>query len=130
VPKQLLCWRIDVCAIPFKPLILDILGASFVIQYVLIYIQLLLVIYALCCYLIYQSFNRPLDLCDTITSSPDILPVGYPGSHTNVLTLPNHHGSLGPTLPTSNMNARLPGSPGMVLGSSLPSPSTLNAPSR
>jgi hypothetical protein len=88
------------------------------------------IIYALCCYLIYQSFNRPLDLCDTITSSPDILPVGYPGSHTNVLTLPNHHGSLGPTLPTSNMNARLPGSPGMVLGSSLPSPSTLNAPSR
>ncbi|XP_051224686.1 chromatin modification-related protein EAF1 B isoform X3 [Lolium perenne] len=72
----------------------------------------------------------PLDLCDTITSSPDILPVGYPGSHTNVLTLPNHHGSLGPTLPTSNMNARLPGSPGMVLGSSLSSPSTLNAPSR
>ncbi|CAM0881456.1 unnamed protein product [Alopecurus aequalis] len=63
----------------------------------------------------------PLDLCDTITSSPDALPVGYPGSH---------HGSLGPTLPTSNMNARLPGSPGMVLGSSLPSPSTLSVPSR
>uniref|UniRef100_A0ACD5VRC9 Uncharacterized protein n=1 Tax=Avena sativa TaxID=4498 RepID=A0ACD5VRC9_AVESA len=71
----------------------------------------------------------PLDLCDTITSSQDALPVGYPG-HTNVLTLPNHHGSPGPTLPTSNMNARLPGSPGLVLGSSLPSPSTLNAPSR
>lgn len=72
----------------------------------------------------------PLDLCDTITSSPDALPIGYQGSHTNVLTLPNHHGSLGPTLPTSNMNARLPGSPCMALGSSLPSPSALNTPSR
>lgn len=72
----------------------------------------------------------PLDLCDTITSVPDALPAGYPGSHTNALTVPNHHGSISPALPTSNVNPRLSGSPGMVLGSSLPSPSTLNAPSR
>lgn len=72
----------------------------------------------------------PLDLCDAISSNPDALSVGYPGPHTSGLTLPNHHGSLGPTLPTSNMNVRVPGSPGTVLGSSLQSPSVMNAPSR
>ncbi|KAF8670989.1 hypothetical protein HU200_050262 [Digitaria exilis] len=69
----------------------------------------------------------PLDLCDG-PSNTDTLSIGYPGSHTSGLALPNNHGSIGSTLPTSNVNSRLPGSPGMVLGSNSPLP--LNAPSR
>ncbi|OQU87040.1 hypothetical protein SORBI_3003G196300 [Sorghum bicolor] len=69
----------------------------------------------------------PLDLCDGPSNS-DALSIGYPGSHTSGLALPNNNCSVGPTLPTSNMNVRLPGSPGMVLGSNSPLP--LNAPSR
>ncbi|XP_062203024.1 chromatin modification-related protein EAF1 B-like isoform X2 [Phragmites australis] len=72
----------------------------------------------------------PLDLCDAVPSNSDALSIGYPGSHTSGLALPNNHGSIGPALPASNVNSRLPGSPGMVLGNNLPSPSTLNAPSR
>ncbi|XP_062180648.1 chromatin modification-related protein EAF1 B-like isoform X2 [Phragmites australis] len=72
----------------------------------------------------------PLDLCDEISPNLDAITPGsvYPGSQTNGLTLPNHQGSVGPTTPISNLNSRLPGSPGMVLGSNLPSPSTLNTP--
>ncbi|KAK8452987.1 hypothetical protein SEVIR_5G210200v4 [Setaria viridis] len=69
----------------------------------------------------------PLDLCDGPSNS-DTLSVGYQGSHTSGLALQNNHGSIGPTLPTSNVNSRLPGSPGMVIGSNSPLP--LNAPSR
>ncbi|XP_062232326.1 chromatin modification-related protein EAF1 B-like [Phragmites australis] len=70
----------------------------------------------------------PLDLCDAISPNLDAITPGsvYPGSHTNGLTLPNHQGSVGPT--TTNLNSRLPGSPGMILGSNLPSPSTLKTP--
>uniref|UniRef100_A0A0E0LRU8 Myb-like domain-containing protein n=1 Tax=Oryza punctata TaxID=4537 RepID=A0A0E0LRU8_ORYPU len=70
----------------------------------------------------------PLDLCDAMTPNPDALSIGYSGSHASGLMLPNHPSSIGPTLPTGNMNTRLPGSPGMVLGNTLPSPSTPNAP--
>jgi len=66
----------------------------------------------------------PLDLCDGPSNS-DALSISYPGSHTTGLALPNNHGSIGPTL---NVNCRLPGLPGMVLGSNSPLP--LNAPSR
>jgi len=69
----------------------------------------------------------PLDLCDGPPNS-DTLSIGYQGSHTSGLALPNNHGSIGPTLPTSNVNSRLPGSPGMVLGSNSSLP--MNAPSR
>ncbi|KAL6881979.1 hypothetical protein ACP4OV_011451 [Aristida adscensionis] len=72
----------------------------------------------------------PLDLCDAVPSNSDALSIGYPGSHTSGLVLSNNHGSICPTVPTSNVNSRLPGSPGIVLGNNLPSPSTLNAPSR
>ncbi|KAL6881980.1 hypothetical protein ACP4OV_011452 [Aristida adscensionis] len=72
----------------------------------------------------------PLDLCDAIPSNSDALSISYPGSHTSGLVLSNNHGSIGPTLPASNVNSRLPGPPGIVLGSNLPTPSTLNAPSR
>ncbi|KAL5219751.1 hypothetical protein ABZP36_024464 [Zizania latifolia] len=70
----------------------------------------------------------PLDLCDATTPNSDALTMGYPGSHASGLIHPNHPSSLGPSLPTSNLNARLPGSPGMVLSNTLPSPSTPNAP--
>ncbi|CAN6173421.1 unnamed protein product [Urochloa humidicola] len=69
----------------------------------------------------------PLDLCDGPSNS-DTLSIGYQGSHTSSLALPNNHGSIVSTLPTSNVNSRLPGSPGMVLGSNSPLP--LNGPSR
>ncbi|KAL6618658.1 hypothetical protein ACP70R_033797 [Stipagrostis hirtigluma subsp. patula] len=70
----------------------------------------------------------PLDLCDAMSPNLDAITPGsmYPGSHSSALTLPNHQGSVGPTTPTSNMNSRLPGSPGIVLGSNLSSPSTLS----
>ncbi|KAG8086576.1 hypothetical protein GUJ93_ZPchr0010g7291 [Zizania palustris] len=74
----------------------------------------------------------PLDLCDAISSNPDAVTPGsgYLGSHTNGLTPPNHHGSIGPNTPNSSLNPRLTGSPGMVLGSNLLSPSALSAPLR
>ncbi|XP_062213704.1 chromatin modification-related protein EAF1 B-like isoform X2 [Phragmites australis] len=72
----------------------------------------------------------PLDLCDAVPSNSDAQSICYPGSHTSGLALANNHASIGPTPPTSNVNSRLPGSPGMVLGSNLPSPTTLNASSR
>ncbi|KAJ1264384.1 hypothetical protein BS78_09G259100 [Paspalum vaginatum] len=72
----------------------------------------------------------PLDLCDVTSPSLDSVTPGsvYPGSHTNGISLPNHQGSVGPSTPTSNLNSRLPDSPGMVLGRNSPSPSTLNTP--
>uniref|UniRef100_A0A0D9XV79 Myb-like domain-containing protein n=1 Tax=Leersia perrieri TaxID=77586 RepID=A0A0D9XV79_9ORYZ len=69
----------------------------------------------------------PLDLCDAMTPNPDALSIGYSGSHASGL-LSNHPSSVGPTLPTANLNTRVPGSPCMVLGNTLPSPSTPNAP--
>ncbi|CAN6349991.1 unnamed protein product [Urochloa humidicola] len=71
----------------------------------------------------------PLDLCDVTSPNLDSVTPGsaYPVSHTNGITLPNHEGSVGPCTP-SNLNSRLPGSPGVVLHSNSPSPSTLNTP--
>lgn len=66
----------------------------------------------------------PLDLCDGPSNS-DTHSIGYPGTHSSGLALPNNHGSVAPA---SNVNSRLPGSPGMVLGSN--SPLALNAASR
>ncbi|XP_072959370.1 chromatin modification-related protein EAF1 B-like isoform X2 [Typha angustifolia] len=68
------------------------------------------------------GFLTPLDLCDAITSSPEVLSLGYQGPHTNGISLPGHQGSISPILPTSNVNM-LPGSPGIVLSSNLPSSS-------
>ncbi|CAM0953360.1 unnamed protein product [Alopecurus aequalis] len=76
----------------------------------------------------------PLDLCDATPLSLDAVTPGsgYQGCHANGMTLPNQHVSAGPTTstPSPNLNSRLPGSPGMVLGSNLSPPSTLSAPSR
>lgn len=76
----------------------------------------------------------PLDLCDATTLSLDAVTPGsgYQGTHANGMTLSNQHVSAGPTTstPSPHLNSRLPGSPGMVLGSNLSPPSTLSAPSR
>ncbi|KAH7679081.1 Nucleoplasmin ATPase protein [Dioscorea alata] len=73
----------------------------------------------------------PLDLCDSITSSPDVTTLGYQGSHTSGLAIPSHPGSVTPVLPTTSANNVLQTSPGMVLCSGLPSPSNpLSAASR
>ncbi|XP_047094521.1 chromatin modification-related protein EAF1 B-like isoform X2 [Lolium rigidum] len=76
----------------------------------------------------------PLDLCDATTLNLDAVTPGsgYQGSHANGMTLSNQHVSAGPTTstPIPNLNPRLPGSPGMVLGSNMSPPSTLSAPSR
>jgi hypothetical protein len=76
------------------------------------------------------NLNRPLDLCDATSPNLDSTTLGsvYPGSHTNGITLPNHQGSVGPSTPTSNLNYRLPGSSGVVLGGKSSSPSALNTP--
>ncbi|XP_044985271.1 chromatin modification-related protein EAF1 B-like [Hordeum vulgare subsp. vulgare] len=74
----------------------------------------------------------PLDLCDGNLNLDAVTPgSGNQICHANGMTLSNQHVSAGPTTtPTPNPNSRLPGSPGMVLGSNFSPPSTLNAPSR
>ncbi|CAL5353506.1 unnamed protein product [Camellia sinensis] len=72
----------------------------------------------------------PLDLCDTTTSSPDVLSLGYQGSHASVLTIPNQ-GTVASVVPISGANSSLQGSSNIVLGNNFPSPSgPLNAPVR
>nr|XP_008372482.2 chromatin modification-related protein EAF1 B-like isoform X1 [Malus domestica]XP_017187926.2 chromatin modification-related protein EAF1 B-like isoform X1 [Malus domestica]XP_028958333.1 chromatin modification-related protein EAF1 B-like isoform X1 [Malus domestica]XP_028958334.1 chromatin modification-related protein EAF1 B-like isoform X1 [Malus domestica] len=61
----------------------------------------------------------PLDLCDTTSSSSDVL--GYQGSHASGLAMSNQ-GAMASLLP-SGPNASIQGSSGMVLGSNLPSSS-------
>lgn len=39
-------------------------------------------------------YDRPLDLCDTTSSSPDVHLLGYSGSHGGGLSVSNHQGSL------------------------------------
>lgn len=69
---------------------------------------------------------RPLDFCESISSSPDAFPLGYQGPHAGSLGVGNHQGPVPPSLPTSGVSAMLQGSPGMGLTSSLP---TSSAPS-
>ena len=61
---------------------------------------------------------RPLDLCDSNASTPDLV---YQGSHAGGMSLSNQ-GSV-PSLPTSGVNSSLPGSSGMALGGNLSSAS-------
>ncbi|XP_039840616.1 chromatin modification-related protein EAF1 B-like isoform X6 [Panicum virgatum] len=76
------------------------------------------------------STLMPLDLCDVTSPNLDSIAPGsvYSGPHANGISLPNHQGSVCPSTPTSNLNSRLPGSPGVVPGNNSPSPSTLNSP--
>ncbi|KAE8646245.1 hypothetical protein Csa_015747 [Cucumis sativus] len=60
----------------------------------------------------------PLDLCDEVTSSPDVLPVGYQSPHASGLSISNQ-GSVGSVLPNPGVKASLPLSSAMVQGTSL-----------
>lgn len=73
----------------------------------------------------------PVELADTITSSPDVLSVGYQGSPSGGLAMSNQ-GSISPILPTSGSNSSLQVSSNMALGNNnFSSPSTpLNGPVR
>ncbi|GMI85669.1 hypothetical protein like AT3G24880 [Hibiscus trionum] len=72
----------------------------------------------------------PLDLCDATASSQDVLPFGCQASHVSGLAVFNQ-GDVGSVLPASGGNSSLQGSPGMVVGSNLSSPSApLNASER
>ncbi|XVF32192.1 hypothetical protein REPUB_Repub17cG0060900 [Reevesia pubescens] len=73
------------------------------------------------------GFLTPLDLCDATASSQDVLPFGYQASHASGLAISNQ-GAVASMLPASGANSSLQGSPGVVLGSNLSSPSApLNA---
>ncbi|GAV70699.1 HSA domain-containing protein/Myb_DNA-bind_6 domain-containing protein [Cephalotus follicularis] len=63
----------------------------------------------------------PLDLCDA-ASSPDVISLGYQGSHASGLAMSNQ-GSVASILPSSGSNSSLTGSTGMVIGGNLPPPS-------
>ncbi|CAK8541399.1 unnamed protein product [Lathyrus sativus] len=64
----------------------------------------------------------PLDLCDTNVTSPDVLSLGYQGSHAGGLALPNHS-SVPSVLPSTGLSSSNPPSSGMSLGNNLSSPS-------
>ncbi|WJX81703.1 hypothetical protein P8452_64551 [Trifolium repens] len=64
----------------------------------------------------------PLDLCDTNATSPDVLSLGYQGSHAAGLALPNH-GSVPSVLPSAGLSSSNPPPSGMSLGNNLSSPS-------
>ncbi|KAJ6810251.1 chromatin modification-related protein EAF1 B-like isoform X1 [Iris pallida] len=70
------------------------------------------------------SVLMPLDLCDAIPSSSDVLTLGYQGSHTAGVASHSEQGSVSPVLSASGANNVLQGSSGIVLSSNLPSPST------
>ncbi|KAG0500435.1 hypothetical protein HPP92_000507 [Vanilla planifolia] len=73
----------------------------------------------------------PLDLCDAVNTGSDVANLGYQGSHSNSITVSGHQGSLLPVHPTSTSSIMLQGSPSMVLGNGLPSPSpSVNTPPR
>ncbi|KAF9622932.1 hypothetical protein IFM89_035363 [Coptis chinensis] len=65
----------------------------------------------------------PLDLCDTTTSSSDLAPLAYQGSHSSGLPISNQ-GPTPPVHPTSGANSMLQGSAAIVHDNSLPSPSS------
>ncbi|XP_058756979.1 chromatin modification-related protein EAF1 B-like isoform X4 [Vicia villosa] len=64
----------------------------------------------------------PLDLCDTNVSSPDVLSLGYQGSHAGGLALPNHS-SVPSALPSTGLSSSNPPSSGISLSNNLSSPS-------
>ncbi|KAJ6838659.1 chromatin modification-related protein EAF1 B isoform X3 [Iris pallida] len=77
------------------------------------------------------SVLTPLDLCDAVTSSSDVLTLGYQGSHTTGAAIPSQQGPVSPVLSTSGVNNVLQGSSGIVLSSNSASPSTpTNIPAR
>lgn len=68
----------------------------------------------------------PLVLCDDVSSSQEVLPLGYQGPHAGGLALSNQ-GTIPPMHASSGLNTTLQGlqgSPGMGVGNSLASPSS------
>ncbi|KAJ9548053.1 LOW QUALITY PROTEIN: hypothetical protein OSB04_020596 [Centaurea solstitialis] len=70
----------------------------------------------------------PLELSEAISSSSDVLPVGYQGPHSGGLPGLNH-GPVAPMLPGSGSSSSAPGSSNSVHGSNLPSASAPLNPS-
>ncbi|KAL2336842.1 hypothetical protein Fmac_011288 [Flemingia macrophylla] len=68
----------------------------------------------------------PLDLCDTNQRSPDVLPLGYQGSHAGSLPLSNHS-SVSSVLPSAGLNSPSPTSSGISLSNNLSSSGPLAA---
>ncbi|MFQ6620046.1 hypothetical protein Gotur_000816 [Gossypium turneri] len=64
----------------------------------------------------------PLDLCDVIASSQDVVPLGYQASHAGGLAISNQ-GVVGSMPPASGANSSLQGSSGVVHGSNISSAS-------
>ncbi|XP_057480432.1 chromatin modification-related protein EAF1 B-like isoform X1 [Actinidia eriantha] len=64
----------------------------------------------------------PLDLCDTTASSPDVLSLGYQGSHASGIAISNQT-TVASVLPSSGANSSLQGSSNMVPGNNFSSPS-------
>ncbi|KAG4138937.1 hypothetical protein ERO13_D07G163200v2 [Gossypium hirsutum] len=64
----------------------------------------------------------PLELCDVIASSQDVVPVGYQASHAGGLAISNQ-GVVGSMPPASGANSSLQGSSGVVHGSNISSAS-------
>ncbi|CAI9774425.1 unnamed protein product [Fraxinus pennsylvanica] len=64
----------------------------------------------------------PLDLCDTTTSSSDMISLGYQGAHSSGLTIPNQ-GTMAQMLPASSATCAVQGSSNLVIGNNFSSPS-------
>ncbi|XP_011089675.1 chromatin modification-related protein EAF1 B-like isoform X1 [Sesamum indicum] len=62
----------------------------------------------------------PLDLCDASIPGPDLLSLGYQGTHSGGLAIPNQS-TMTPMYPASGACSALQGSPNMMLGNSFSS---------
>ncbi|KAK4781960.1 hypothetical protein SAY86_016062 [Trapa natans] len=76
------------------------------------------------------SVLSPCDLIRANLSSPDVLPLGYHGSHASELEMQNQAISVSSPLTASVVNSLVPGSPGSVTGNNMPPCSPFNAPMR
>ncbi|XP_071726711.1 chromatin modification-related protein EAF1 B-like isoform X2 [Rutidosis leptorrhynchoides] len=70
----------------------------------------------------------PLELCEAVASSPEVLSVGYQGPHPGGLP-PLNHGPMPPVLPSSGSTSSAPSSSNSVHGTNLQSPSAPLNPS-
>ncbi|XP_031405260.1 chromatin modification-related protein EAF1 B-like [Punica granatum] len=72
----------------------------------------------------------PLDLIEATASGPDVLPLGYQGSHATNLAMPNQGGAVSSVLAASGVNSTLPVSSGFALGNNMSPSGSFNAPTR
>ncbi|KAL2957502.1 hypothetical protein AAZX31_18G153700 [Glycine max] len=75
------------------------------------------------------SVLTPLDLCDTNQTSPDVLSLGYQGSHAGGLPMSNHS-SVSSVHPSAGLNSSISSSSGMGLSHNLSTSGPLAAPAR